>query len=190
MEIMSICLLAEVISGFVALIVTIFIVYKILDHIVRIPHVGNYKYRYILVTGCDTGFGNLIAKRLDQLECHVFAGCLTEKGETELKKACSERLHVISLDVTRKESVRKALEYVEGRLPEGRGRSVIKWLLANLFSICSHYSFLIIWSSTTVFPNELCKQRKLRSVRNSLIAHGPSRHNLLISSSFVFLLGK
>src|SRR5688572_25449596 len=91
-----------------------FILYKILDRLIRIPRVGNYKNRYILVTGCDTGFGNLIAKRLDQLGCQVFAGCLTEKGETELKKACSDRLHAISLDVTRKESVGKALEYVKG----------------------------------------------------------------------------
>jgi NAD(P)-dependent dehydrogenase (short-subunit alcohol dehydrogenase family) len=51
----------------------------------------------------------------------VFAGCFTEKGETELKKACSERLHAISLDVTSKESVRKVLEYVKAKLPQGRG---------------------------------------------------------------------
>ena len=97
------------------------ILYKILDRLVRIPRLGNYKDRYILVTGCDTGFGNLIAKRLDQLGCHVFAGCYTEKGETELKKSCSERLHVISLDVSSKESVRKALEIVKAKLPQGRG---------------------------------------------------------------------
>ena len=97
------------------------ILYKIVDYLIRIPRVGNYKDRYIFVTGCDTGFGNLIAKRLDQLGCHVFAGCLTEKGETELKKICSERLHAISLDVTRNESVRKALEYVKAKLPSGRG---------------------------------------------------------------------
>src|SRR6218665_1469708 len=97
------------------------VLYKILDLLIRIPRVGNYKYRYMLVSGCDSGFGNLITKRLDQLGCHVFAGCLTEKGEIELKKACSERMHAISLDVTRKESVRKALEYVTAKLPQGRG---------------------------------------------------------------------
>ena len=99
-----------------------FIAYKVLERLIRVPRVGSYSDRYILVTGCDTGFGNLIAKRLDQLGCHVFAGCLTEKGETELKKVCSERLHAIPLDVTRKESVHNALVYVKGKLPEARGK--------------------------------------------------------------------
>src|SRR6218665_264726 len=106
---------------FAAYVVLFLIFYKIIDYLIRIPRVGNYSGRYILVTGCDTGFGNLIAKRLDQLGCHVFAGCYTEKGETELKKSCSERLHVISLDVSSKESVRKALEIVKAKLPQGRG---------------------------------------------------------------------
>jgi len=107
--------------SFAVFIVGFVILYKILDRLIRIPTVGNYADRYILVTGCDSGFGNLIAKRLDQLGCHVFAGCFTEKGETELKKVCSERLHAISLDVSSKESVRKALEYVKAKLPQGRG---------------------------------------------------------------------
>src|SRR6218665_727103 len=118
---MSRYLLTETISCFVVFTVIAFIVYKILDLLIRIPRVGNYPDRYILITGCDTGFGNLTAKRLDQLGCHVFAGCYTEKGETELKKACSERLHAISLDVSSKESVRRALDYVKGKLPQGRG---------------------------------------------------------------------
>src|SRR6218665_1778098 len=107
-------------DSFVFDVIVFFVVYKLLDRLIRIPRIGNYSDRYILVTGCDTGFGNLLAKRLDQLGCHVFAGCLTEKGETELKKVSSERLHVISLDVANQESVRKALENVKSKLPPGR----------------------------------------------------------------------
>lgn len=78
-------------------------------------------HRYILVTGCDTGFGNLLAKRLDKLGCHVFASCLTETGETELKKCSSDRMTVLSLDVSRPDSVRRALSLVKEKLPYGRG---------------------------------------------------------------------
>lgn len=100
----------------------LFIVYKIVDYLLRIPYIGDYEMRYILVTGCDTGFGNELAKRLDRLGCHVFAGCLTEKGETELKKMTSDKLLPISLDVAKPESVRKAFDVVKSKLPQGKGR--------------------------------------------------------------------
>ena len=73
------------------------------------------------MTGCDTGFGNILAKRLDALGCHVFAGCLTPAGGEELKKECSDRLKVVPLDVSNAESVKKAFEVVKAALPEGKG---------------------------------------------------------------------
>jgi len=101
--------------GLIALL-GVFIVYKLLDHIIRLPRVGNYSDRYILITGCDSGFGHALAKRLDSLGCHVFAACFTEKGETELRKTCSERLLSVPLDVTNHCSVRKAFELVNSEL--------------------------------------------------------------------------
>jgi len=67
------------------------------------------------------GFGKDIAKRLDAKGCHVFAGCLTEAGETDLKKTGSNRLHPISMDVSKPESVRRAFETIKGLLPAGKG---------------------------------------------------------------------
>ena len=75
------------------------------------------------MTGCDTGFGNILAKRLDALGCHVFAGCLTEAGGAELQKACSSKLKVIPLNVSSAESVQRALDTVKATLPAGKGRS-------------------------------------------------------------------
>ncbi|CAH1252126.1 HSD17B6 [Branchiostoma lanceolatum] len=51
----------------------------------------------VLITGCDTGYGNLLARRLDQLGLRVFAGCLTEAGVAELRQSCSERLQPIQI---------------------------------------------------------------------------------------------
>lgn len=48
--------------------------------------------RSVMITGCDTGFGNILAKDLDSLGIKVFAGCLTEKGIQDLKAKCSENL--------------------------------------------------------------------------------------------------
>jgi retinol dehydrogenase-16 len=88
----------------------------LLDRILRISNIGYYSDRYILITGCDSGFGHAAAKRLDSMGCHVFAGCLTENGVMELKKTCSDLLIPISLDITKPDSIRKALKVVTNRL--------------------------------------------------------------------------
>lgn len=70
--------------------------------------VGNESEKYVYITGCDSGFGNLLARHLDKLGYLVIASCFTEKGEDELKKVSSERLTTIHLDVANTESVNKA----------------------------------------------------------------------------------
>ena len=78
-------------------------------------------FRYVLITGCDTGFGNLIAKKLDQRGCHVFAACLTEKNADALKAECSDRLQTVIMDVTNTESIRSAYEEVKRAIPKDKG---------------------------------------------------------------------
>ncbi|XP_062566660.1 estradiol 17-beta-dehydrogenase 2-like [Saccostrea cucullata] len=69
----------------------------------------------VLITGCDTGIGHDLARRLDDMGFHVFAGCLVGDGPeaSELTKSCSNRLHVIQLDVTKEKQIRAAKSYVE-----------------------------------------------------------------------------
>ena len=90
--------------------------YKSLDLILRLPRLSNYADRYIFITGCDSGFGYQLAIRLHAVGCHVFAGCFTEKGETELRKVCSERLCTVPLDVTDHDSIRRAFELISKEL--------------------------------------------------------------------------
>lgn len=75
--------------------------------------VDNKGQKYVYITGCDTGFGNLLAKHLDQLGFRVIAGCYTEKGEDELKKSASDKLITIHLDVSDSASVSKAADYIK-----------------------------------------------------------------------------
>ena len=78
--------------------------------------------RYVLITGCDTGFGNALAKSLDNKGCHVFATCLTTKGVDDLKASCSERLRASIMDVSNSESIEKAFDEVKECLPNGAGK--------------------------------------------------------------------
>ncbi|MEE6520177.1 hypothetical protein FKM82_017989, partial [Ascaphus truei] len=72
----------------------------------------NLSDKYVLITGCDTGFGNLLAKQLDRRGLHVLATCLTEKGAEDLKKETSSRLQTVILDVTDSQSVSSAAKWV------------------------------------------------------------------------------
>ena len=100
----------------------LYALYKLCDALLRLPRVGRYSDRYILVTGCGSGFGLALVKRLDSLGCHVFAGCRTQDSAAQLAKSCSDRVLPIQMDVSKPDSVRKALEIVSNKLTEdGKG---------------------------------------------------------------------
>ncbi|XP_075190575.1 retinol dehydrogenase 7-like [Anomaloglossus baeobatrachus] len=72
----------------------------------------NLTDKYVFITGCDSGFGNLLAKQLDKRGMKVLAACLTDQGAESLKKETSRRLQTIILDVTDSKSVSSAAERV------------------------------------------------------------------------------
>ncbi|KPP78808.1 hypothetical protein Z043_101670 [Scleropages formosus] len=76
--------------------------------------------RAVLITGCDSGFGFQLAKRLDAMGFWVFAGCLLPKGEGAqlLAGTCSRRLKLIKLDVTKDDDVTQAKMFVQSNLPQ------------------------------------------------------------------------
>ena len=95
--------------------------------------IKDYSDKYVFITGCDTGFGHLLAKRLDGMGFHVFAACLTEKGADDTKKGTSSRLITLSpVDVTKEESIKKALEEVKSKLPTDKGtKCSMRWMGSN-----------------------------------------------------------
>uniref|UniRef100_A0A8C5MCT1 Uncharacterized protein n=1 Tax=Leptobrachium leishanense TaxID=445787 RepID=A0A8C5MCT1_9ANUR len=82
--------------------------------------------KYVLITGCDTGFGNLLARQLDRRGMWVLAACLTEKGAVDLKKRTSSRLQTVILDVADSQSVSSAAKWI-AHIVEDKGL----WGLVN-----------------------------------------------------------
>ncbi|KAF8771366.1 Retinol dehydrogenase 16 like protein [Argiope bruennichi] len=76
------------------------------------------KNKAVLITGCDSGFGYLLAQQLDKKGFKVFASCLFPcgPGASELKAILSARSKVFGLDVRKQESVLQALEFVKENL--------------------------------------------------------------------------
>ena len=73
-----------------------------------------------LLSGCDTGIGHALAKKLDHIGYHVYAGCLYKgsEGEKKLTSECSDRLSTIQLDVTDTKQIQQAVEIVQKSLGE------------------------------------------------------------------------
>lgn len=99
----------------------------------RIPHKEKYTVSYFcyfycnpelytgrgfILSGCDSGFGNHLARRLDEKGFTVFAGCLipNREGAQQLKEQSSSRLHIVHVDVTDEWLVRGAVKYVKENL--------------------------------------------------------------------------
>ncbi|XP_060620162.2 retinol dehydrogenase 16-like [Anolis sagrei] len=76
--------------------------------------VENLREKYIFITGCDSGFGNKLAKQLDAQGLRVLAACFTQKGAEELERLTSDQLKTTILDISSTESVAAATEWVKG----------------------------------------------------------------------------
>ncbi|XP_034858230.1 retinol dehydrogenase 16 [Mirounga angustirostris] len=78
--------------------------------------VSHLQDKYVFITGCDSGFGNLLARQLDLRGLRVLAACLTEEGAQQLRGQTSDRLETVILDVTKTESISAAAQWVKERV--------------------------------------------------------------------------
>ncbi|XP_069509577.1 retinol dehydrogenase 16-like [Ambystoma mexicanum] len=114
----------------------------------------NLREKFVLITGCDTGFGNVLARQLDQRGMLVLAACLTPKGAQELKQATSQRLQTVILDVSDSKSVAAMAQWVKEQVGD-RG----------LWGLVNNAGILI-----PVAPNEwLTKEDFLRVLNVNLV---------------------
>lgn len=118
---------------FLAVVVVYYIVRWLLWQLT----VGNYDKKYVLITGCDKGFGNLLARQLLSMGFNVFAGCLTENGISDLQEVGSKKLNAFLLNVTKKEDIEKSKKYVKSLLPKDTGL----WALVNNAGILGYVAF-------------------------------------------------
>ncbi|XP_013210612.1 11-cis retinol dehydrogenase isoform X2 [Microtus ochrogaster] len=73
---------------------------------------------FIFITGCDSGFGRLLALQLDQKGFQVLASCLTPSGAEDLQQMASSRLHTTLLDVTDPQNVQQVAKWVKTHVGE------------------------------------------------------------------------
>ena len=108
-----------IILSFLAICVTVFLLTR---WRLRQLIIGDLSSRFILVTGCDSGFGNLLVKKLDSIGVNVFAMCYTKEAVGIFKRTSSQRVIPLQLDVTKQENIDRIYEEVKSLLPCGKGK--------------------------------------------------------------------
>ncbi|XP_022307314.2 retinol dehydrogenase 7-like [Crassostrea virginica] len=73
--------------------------------------VGN---KAVLVTGCDSGIGHAVVRKLDSIGMRVYAACLdtNSPGAISLHNNCSENVHILQLDVTNKKDIENVVSFI------------------------------------------------------------------------------
>ena len=79
------------------------------------------KDKYVLITGCDSGFGRETAIKLDKMGVCVMATCLTKEGEKSLKSVTSDKLKAFQLDVTNSQQINDVYQEVKKSIPCDQG---------------------------------------------------------------------
>ena len=92
-------------------IIVIYVSYRLYQYFYPAPDI-NPQGKYVLISGCDTGFGNGLAIELDKQGFNVFAGVYSPKGKDSLTKILSDRATVFQLDITKQDDIDAAYELV------------------------------------------------------------------------------
>ncbi|KAK0426428.1 hypothetical protein QR680_009704 [Steinernema hermaphroditum] len=97
--------------------------------------IEDFAKKAVFITGCDSGFGRLLALKCAANGFHVFAGCLTRDGEESLRAESKGKVVTLPLNVTDDDSVKQAAETVEKSLKTG----VDFWALVNNAGVFTCY---------------------------------------------------
>uniref|UniRef100_A0A1I7ZD96 17-beta-hydroxysteroid dehydrogenase type 6 n=1 Tax=Steinernema glaseri TaxID=37863 RepID=A0A1I7ZD96_9BILA len=121
----------------IGLAVTGFLLYYVARYLWELITLGDLHRRAVFISGCDSGFGRLLALKCVRNGIPVFAGCLTKEGGEKLKadaEGFKGQLETIPLDVTSDSSCQEAAKTVKSKL----GDDKYLWAVVNnagVFSI-------------------------------------------------------
>ena len=119
--------------------------FAVLKWFLSTRRVSNYQSKHVFITGCDSGFGNMLAKRLDSMGFVVYAGCLTAVGQQSVRTQCSERTVPVHIDVTSDKSIEKAVEQVKRCLPKDGGEELLHFSMKFIVNHCHSTRTTGLW---------------------------------------------
>ena len=93
-------------------ILILYVTYRLYQQFFPAPDI-DVRGKYVLISGCDTGFGHGLAIELDKQGFHVFAGVYNADSKDTLSKQLSSRATVFPLDITRQQDIDSAYQLVK-----------------------------------------------------------------------------
>jgi len=97
---------------YAAVLMVLWIIWQRLRSLLRV----STERRAVFITGCDTGFGNMLVKHLDAKGVRVFATCLTSQGLSTLSQESSHRVTALRADVTNEQEMEAAAAVVNEKI--------------------------------------------------------------------------
>ncbi|CAF1593373.1 unnamed protein product [Rotaria sp. Silwood1] len=95
----------------IGFIIILYIFYRLYQHFFPTPNI-NPNGKYVLISGCDSGFGHGLAIELDKQGFNVLAGVYISDNVASLKEKLSSKATVFRLDITKQEDIDSAFELV------------------------------------------------------------------------------
>jgi NAD(P)-dependent dehydrogenase (short-subunit alcohol dehydrogenase family) len=102
---------ASLIIGFASIV---YVSYRLYQHFFPTPNI-NPTGKYVLITGCDTGFGYALAIELDKQGFNVLAGVFVPDNVTSLKSELSPKATVFRLDITKQDDIDAVYDLVKDK---------------------------------------------------------------------------
>ncbi|CAF2946606.1 unnamed protein product [Rotaria sp. Silwood2] len=93
----------------ISFIIVLYIFYRLYKHLFPAPNI-NPNVKYVLISGCDSGFGHGLAIELDKQGFNVFAGVYIPDSIISLKEKLSSRATLFRLDITKQEDIDAAFD--------------------------------------------------------------------------------
>ncbi|CAF3162431.1 unnamed protein product [Rotaria socialis] len=98
----------------IVLLLILYIGYRLYQYLYPSPDI-NPRGKYVLISGCDTGFGHTLAIELDKKGFNVFATVYNDENEALLKSKLSSNATVFCLDITKPTQIEAAYKIVRDK---------------------------------------------------------------------------
>ncbi|CAF0808185.1 unnamed protein product [Rotaria sp. Silwood1] len=95
----------------VGIALILYVGYRLYQHLFPPPNINPYG-KYVLISGCDSGFGHGLAIELDKQGFHVLASVFNPDAEERLTSQLSNRATVFCLDITQQQDIDIAYDIV------------------------------------------------------------------------------
>ncbi|CAF3122318.1 unnamed protein product [Rotaria sp. Silwood2] len=98
----------------ISVAIILYISYRLYQHFFPTPNI-HPNGKYVLISGCDTGFGHQLAIELDKQGFNVLAGVLIPDNITLLQNKLSTKATVFRLDITKQEDIDAAFKLTNNK---------------------------------------------------------------------------